>query len=102
MGDYYYPGLWERVMEHPGNSFAEQGLASAILQLLETNADAVIVGPSSPMHELAVSTGYCNWGFLEDQFFRNVWAFPFRKGSPFLPAFNNMWEKNIYNLEKYN
>ena len=93
MGDYYYPGLWGRVMEHPENSFSEEGLTPAIHKLLESNADAVIVGPSSPMHELAVSTGYCNWGFLEDRFFRNNWAFPLPKGSPFLSTFNNMWER---------
>ena len=90
MGDYYYPGLWERVMEDKDNSFSEFGLLPVILKLLETNEDAVIVGPSSPMYELAVSTGYCNWGFLEDRLFRENWALPLQKGSPFLSAFNNL------------
>ena len=95
MGDYYYPGLWERIMEHPGNLFSKEGLASAILKLLENNEGTVIVGPSSPMHELAISTGYCNWGFLEDRFFRSNWAFPLPKGSPFLQVFNNMWVRQM-------
>ena len=92
MGDCYYPGLWKRVMEHPENSFSEEGLTSAIFRLLESNANAVIVDASSPMYELAVSTGYCNWGFLEDRFFRNNWAFPLQKGSPFVSTFNYVWE----------
>ena len=85
-------------MEHSENYFAEYGLADVIRKLLKNNEDAVIVGPSSPMYEMAVSTGYCNWEFLDDQFYRDIWAFPLAKGSPFLSAFNNMWETemNLY------
>ena len=39
----YYPGLWDRVMEDPGNSISEQGLPSAVRQQLANDDASVIV-----------------------------------------------------------
>ena len=90
MCEYYYPGLWERVTEDPENPVSKVGLSSAIVTLLKDNEDDMIVADYNPMYELAVSSGCCSWGFLQDQLFRNNWAFPLPEGSPFLPVFNNM------------
>ena len=86
----YYHGVWTRVMEDPQNSITEEGLSASIIKLLKNNENAVIVAEYQLMYELAVQSGYCNWGFLEDRLLQSVWAFPFPKRSPFLPAFNEM------------
>ena len=88
MGDHYFPGLWERVMEDPDNSFSQQGLIPAMFQLLQDNEAAVIVENYHTLYQLGVESGFCNWGFLRDRFFRANWAFPFPKGSPFLSIFS--------------
>ena len=85
-----YHGLWGRVMEDPQNSISEQGLSAAIIKLLQDDENAVIVAEYQLMHALAVQSGYCNWGFLEDRLNRSFWAFPFPKRSPFLSAFDDM------------
>ena len=95
MGEYYYPGLCERVMAHAENALTLKGPATAIDKLMENNEDIVVVGSHTPLHELAIQSGHCNWGMLEDRFFRDDWAFPFPKGSPFLPVFNEMWESMV-------
>ena len=86
----YYPGVWERIMEYSESAHYKQELALHVSELLETNEDAVVVGPYHPMYELAIGSGYCNWGILNDWIFRESWVYPFPKGSPFVPIFSEM------------
>ena len=77
-------------MQTPENPVAEQGLAAAVVELLATNEDALIVAPYNPMYELAVWSGYCKWGLLDEEIFRSTWVLPFPKGSPYLQVFSEM------------
>ena len=86
----YYPGLWERAIEDPSNSISEQGLHSAVQQLLANDEASVVIHSYEPMYQLAVRSGYCNWGFLNDRFYHNYWSFPMPKGSPFVSTFNRV------------
>ena len=86
----YYPGLWERVIEETSNSISEQGLRSAVQQLLMYDEANVIVDAHETMYQMAVRSGYCNWGFLNDRFYHNYWSFPMPKGSPFVSTFSRV------------
>ena len=77
-------------MKDPSNSISKQGLSSAVQQLLENNEAAVIIDSYKPMYQLAVRSGYCNWGFMDDRFFHSYWAFPLPKGSPFLSIISDV------------
>ena len=90
MDEYYYPGLWERVMENNENPYTEEGVQASVYQLLKANEDAVLVGPYHTMYYIAVSSGYCNWGFFKDRIFHENSVYAISKGSPFLPVFSEM------------
>ena len=86
----YYPGLWDRVMEDSSNSITTQGLRSAVKQLLENDEAFVIIDWYPVMYQLAVRSGYCNWGFLNDRFYHSYASFPFPQGSPFVSVFSKV------------
>ena len=78
-------------MEDPGNSISQQGVRSAVQQLLANDEASVIIGSYNSMYQNAVRSGYCNWGFLNDRFYYNYVTFPLPKGSPFVSTFSKVY-----------